>query len=293
MLLPLLRCQAVRESCCRCWFLPAFSFGPSGSVKNNAGTVGAIPILLLTACPGPGPGQVPSVSHYATGKSSSETDSFASPSGFIHSLWPCVLPFLLYYDIVHLPAMVRTRRSSSYGRSLKLKDGTGTAKKLSWGDELNLLKSPTGKAGEKQQQQSNKLKQVAAGGVTKKRNSNGNFNTIDAGKTPGKTLESASARKRRMNARRTSRGKTVERKLPEENIFSPPPAPKVSKLKHGTTQKSNAYLTQHPRKQQPPQVAARPVTSPVTPGVPSSASPAAGFFSFLKPFRAWAFGEQR
>jgi len=176
------------------------------------------------------------------------------------------LPFLLYYDIVHLPAMVRTRRSSSYGRSLKLKDGTGTAKKLSWGDELNLLKSPTGKAGEKQQQQSNKLKQVAAGGVTKKRNSNGNFNTIDAGKTPGKTLESASARKRRMNARRTSRGKTVERKLPEENIFSPPPAPKV---------------------------AARPVTSPVTPGVPSSASPAAGFFSFLKPFRAWAFGEQR
>ena len=103
--------------------------------------------------------------------------------------------------------MVRTRRSSSYGRSLKFKDSTGTAKKLSWGDELNLLKSPTGKAGEKQQQQqSNKLKQVAAGGVTKKRNSNGNFNTIDAGKTPGKTLESASARKRRMNARRTSRG---------------------------------------------------------------------------------------
>jgi len=216
----------------------------------------------------------------------------------LHFHWPAVCvavvlkvrPYCI--TLVHLPAMVRTRRSSSYGRSLKLKDST--AKKLSWGDELNLLRKNQEKVGEKQQQQqSNKLKQVAAGGVTKKRNSNGNFNTIDAGKTPGKTLESASARKRRMNARRTSRGKTVERKLPEENIFSPPPAPKVSKLKHRTIQKSNAYLTQHPRKQQPPQVAARPVTSPVTPGVPSSASPAAGFFSFLKPFRAWAFGEQR
>ena len=118
----------------------------------------------------------------------------------------------------------------------------------------------------------------------------------DAGMTPGRAL--------RPKTRRST--KEVERTLPEENIFSPPPAPKVrTAVTNGAAGDGAAWTHGRATHAHPTQVAARPVFSPVTPGkptspkestkaAPSASAPASSAFPlgrFLRPFwRAVGFG---